>query len=152
MSTPYQGMFHSWNQSATGGNPVRESTGTHVARSEERNRETVPTPRFARKPSTMNSFSKQKGHTNRITWLINKCFRSRSFNLTTSPLHHLLCIGRLDSTQVSACSGCPSEAMLWIKEVEMVDSVDDFKSSCSILGVKLISRILRCWMRGLRQH
>ena len=29
-------------------------------------------------------------------------------------------------TQVSSCSGFPSEAMLWIKEVEMVDSMDDF--------------------------
>ena len=37
-------------------------------------------------------------------------------------------------TQVSACSGFPSEAMLWIKEVEMVDSVDDLKSSRSIHG------------------
>ena len=26
----------------------------------------------------------------------------------------------------------PSEALLWIKEVEMVDSVDDLKPSCSI--------------------
>ena len=28
-------------------------------------------------------------------------------------------------TQVSVCSSFPSEAMLWIKEVGMVDSVDD---------------------------
>ena len=46
----------SWNQSATGENPVRDSTGKPVARSEERNRKTIPTPRFARRPSTMNSF------------------------------------------------------------------------------------------------
>ena len=37
-------------------------------------------------------------------------------------------------TQVSSCVGFPSEAMLWIKEVEMVDSVDDLKSSRSIKG------------------
>ena len=37
-------------------------------------------------------------------------------------------------TQVSACSSFLSEAMLWIKEVEMVDSVDDLKSSRSIQG------------------
>ena len=36
-------------------NPVRESTGKPVARGEERNRETIPTPWFARRPSTMNS-------------------------------------------------------------------------------------------------
>ena len=32
-------------------------------------------------------------------------------------------------TQVSSCSDFPSEAMLWIEEMEMVDSVDDLKSS-----------------------
>ena len=28
-------------------------------------------------------------------------------------------------SEVCSCSNCPTEAMLWIKEVEMVDSVDD---------------------------
>ena len=40
-STPYQGMLHSLNKSATGENPVRESTGKFVARSEERKQETI---------------------------------------------------------------------------------------------------------------
>ena len=31
-----------------------------------------------------------------------------------------------NKTQASSCSDFPSEAMLWIKEVEMVDSVDEF--------------------------
>ena len=29
-------------------------------------------------------------------------------------------------TQVSSCSDFPSQAILWIKEVEMVDSVDNY--------------------------
>ena len=32
-------------------------------------------------------------------------------------------------TEVCTCSQFPTEAMLWIKEVELVDSVDDLKSS-----------------------
>ena len=36
--------------------------------------------------------------------------------------------------QVTTCSDFPSEAMLWIKEVEMVDSLDELKSSRSIAG------------------
>ena len=52
--SPYQGMLHSLSQSATGEKPVRENTGKPVARSGERNQETVPSPRFARRPSTMN--------------------------------------------------------------------------------------------------
>ena len=34
--------------------------------------------------------------------------------------------------QVTTCSDFPSEAMLWIKEVEVVDSVDELKTSRSI--------------------
>ena len=36
--------------------------------------------------------------------------------------------------QVIACSDFPSEAMLWIGEVEMVDSLDELKSSRSVSG------------------
>ena len=38
-------------------------------------------------------------------------------------------------TEVCTCSQLPTEAMQWIKEVEMVDSVDDLKSSSSIRGI-----------------
>ena len=40
-------------------------------------------------------------------------------------------------TELSTCSQFPTEAMLWIKEVEMVDSVDDLKSSLSIRGISM---------------
>ena len=36
--------------------------------------------------------------------------------------------------KVTTCSDFPSKAMLWIKEVEMVDSLDELKSSRSIAG------------------
>ena len=36
--------------------------------------------------------------------------------------------------EVCICSQFLTEAMLWIKEVEMVESVDDLKSSRSIRG------------------
>ena len=39
-------------------------------------------------------------------------------------------------TEVCTCSQFPTEAMQWIKEVEMVESVDDLKSSCSIRGIR----------------
>ena len=38
-------------------------------------------------------------------------------------------------TEVCTCSQFPTEAMQWIKEVEMVDSVDELKSSSSIRGI-----------------
>ena len=40
-------------------------------------------------------------------------------------------------TEVCTCSQFPTEAMQWIKEVEMVDSVDDLKSSSSTRGIPM---------------
>ena len=40
-------------------------------------------------------------------------------------------------TEVCTCSQFPTEAMLWIKEVEMVESVDDLKSSLSVRGSRM---------------
>ena len=40
-------------------------------------------------------------------------------------------------TEVWTCSQFPTEAMLWIKEVEMVESADDLTSSCSVRGIRM---------------
>ena len=40
-------------------------------------------------------------------------------------------------TEVCTSSQFPTKAMLWIKEVELVDSVDDLKSSCSVRGIQM---------------
>ena len=40
-------------------------------------------------------------------------------------------------TEVCTCTQFPTEALLWIKEVEMVESVDDLKSSCSVRGNRM---------------
>ena len=40
-------------------------------------------------------------------------------------------------TEVCTCSQFPTEAMQWIKDVEMVDSVDDLKSSSSTRGISM---------------
>ena len=37
---------------------------------------------------------------------------------------------------MTTCSDSPSDAMLWIKEVEMVDSLEELKSSRSVAGKK----------------
>ena len=53
-------------------------------------------------------------------------------------------------TEVCTCSQFPTEAMVWIKEVERVDSVDDLMSSSSIREFKC--RILKYSMRRSLQH
>ena len=40
-------------------------------------------------------------------------------------------------TEVCTCSQFPAEALLWITEVELVDSVNDLKSSCSVRGIQM---------------
>ena len=40
-------------------------------------------------------------------------------------------------TEVCTCSQFPTEAMHWIKQVEMVDSVDDLMSSSSVRGIQM---------------
>ena len=40
-------------------------------------------------------------------------------------------------TEVCSCSHFPSEAMQWIEEVELVDSVDDLRSSSSTRGISM---------------
>ena len=42
-------------------------------------------------------------------------------------------------TEVCACSQFPTEAMQWIKEVELVDSLDELRSSSSTRGVSMSS-------------
>ena len=41
---------------------------------------------------------------------------------------------KIQESKVTTCSDFPSEAMLWIKEVEMVDSMEELKSSRSVAG------------------
>ena len=53
-------------------------------------------------------------------------------------------------TEVCTCSQFPTEAMLWIKEVEMVESVYDLKSSCPVRGTQTPD--LKYLTRGLLQH
>ena len=40
-------------------------------------------------------------------------------------------------TEVCTCSQFPTEAMQWIKEVELVDSVDKLRTSSSIRGISM---------------
>ena len=105
-STLYQDMLHSLNESATCELPVRQSTSKSVARSQARNQETIPTSRFARRSSTMIFFFPAEGPQNYMTD------------------QQRLQISELQFDKISIVS----EEMLWIKEVEMDDSVDDLKS------------------------
>ena len=89
-------------------------------------------PTFVRRPSTMSLVFPVDFR--RLLWLDSKDTKYRNCN-STSSLHFLhFCWKTRFKNQVATCSDFPSEAILWIKEVEMVDSMDELKSSRSIAG------------------
>ena len=105
--TPYQGTVHSTTPSATGAVPVQVSTGQPVARGEER----IESTEF-------------------YGWTA----KTADIGASVRKMSTFQCLETSFKTQISSCSDVPSEAMWWIKEVEMVDSVDELKSSRSIAG------------------
>ena len=67
----------------------------------------------------------------------NDC-RFRISTLTSSLRQQpLLCWKIRFKTEVCTCSQFPTEAMQWIKEVELVDSVDELRSSSSTRGISM---------------
>ena len=80
----------------------------------------------------------------RPRWTVSQKF---IFSGGDSPKNYLADQQRLQSSDLLfdkfpapgtfACSQFTTEAMQWTKEVEMVDSVDDFKSSSSIRGISM---------------
>ena len=81
-------------------------------------------PMSARRPSTMNSFFPAEVPENSMAVQQRLQISELQFDKfsTLSSFSHWKIRFK---TQVSSCSDFPSEAMLWIKEVEMVDSVDE---------------------------
>ena len=73
----------------------------------------------------------------RIIEQTNNDCRFQIFISTNSPHHQRLLVKTRFKTEVCTRSQFLTEAMQWIKEVEMVDSVDDLKSSSSIRGISM---------------
>ena len=124
---PWQG-FNPWISN------VSEHTSPHVM-SERQPPDTTLDPRCQSGPSARNSFDSNEGR-------CSKDYRADQPRPQISDLHFdkfptqttFACWKIRFKTEVCTCSQSPTEAMLWIKEVEMVESVDDLKSSRSITG------------------
>ena len=89
-------------------------------------------------PSAKNSVIFSGGHS-------SKNYGADQQRLQISDLHFdkfptpatFACWKIIFKTEVCTCSQFPTEAMQWIKEVEMVDSVDELRSSSSIRGISM---------------
>ena len=127
-SSPYPGGFNPWISNVT------EDTAPHVA-SERQTPDTALDSRCQSGPTARNSFDPKEGR-------FSKDFGTDQQRLQISDPHldkfttsaTFACWKIRFKTEVCACSQFLAEAMPWIKEVEMVESVDDLKPSCSIRG------------------
>ena len=108
--TPYRGILHASNQSATGAIPVQVSTGTPVARGEERIGSTTAMPMSERRPSTMNSFLPAEIPQNSVAGQQRQQISELQFDSfpTSSSLS---CWKKGIKSQVSSCSDFPQK--LW---------------------------------------
>ena len=79
-SSRYSEMLNSRDVPATGHLPVQASTGQPVAESEDRDHDTIPTPRFLRSSSVGNSFTPNGGNNFKELW----SWPTKTSNLRTS--------------------------------------------------------------------
>ena len=106
--------------------------------SERQNPDTALDSRCQSGPSARNSFDPKEGR-------FSKDFGADQQQLQISDPHFdnfstsasFACWKIRFKTEVCACSQFLTEAMPWIKEVELVESVDDLKSSCSLRGIQM---------------
>ena len=115
------------------------NTGRSEARMDELQRNThnlaVPTPRFARKFSTWSHPSHVEGAYPQNCMVEQPRNQVSEMHFDKFPAPSTCqCWKTSFKTEVCSCSGYPSEAMHWMKEVEMVESVDDLKSWQSTRG------------------
>ena len=98
----------------------------------------VQDQRCQSRPSARNSVIPVREDFQRIMGKTNNDCRFQILILTNSPREPRSLVGRKDSTlRYVLVHNFLTEAMLWIKEVELVDSVDDLKSSCSVRRIQM---------------
>ena len=130
-SSTYPGGFNPWISNVT------EHTSPHVT-SERQTPDTVQDLRCQSGPSARNSFDLGEGR-------FSKDYCADQQRLQISEHHFdkfhtpttFACWKIRFKTEACTCSHFPTEAMLWIKEVEMVDSVDELRTSSSIRGISM---------------
>ena len=97
------------------------------------NHGTIPMPTFATRPLTASSTMPVELPQNCMVGQQRQQISELQFDKFPNPQSCLVWKIRFKN-QVTTCSDFPSDAVLWIKEVEMVDSLDELKSSRSVSG------------------
>ena len=97
------------------------------------NQGTIPMPTLATKPLTPSSAIPVELQQNYMVGEQRQQISELQFDKFPNPQAFLVWKIRFKN-QVTTCYDFPSEGMLWIKEMEMVDSLDESKSSRSVYG------------------
>ena len=122
------GGFNPWISNVT------EDTSPHVT-SERQIPDTALDPRCKSGPSASNSFDPKEGRFSNNDGADQQRLQISDLHVDKFPTPTTFACWKIRfNTEVCICSQFATEAMLWIKEVEMVESVDDLKSSRSIKG------------------
>ena len=130
--------------------PRAKGTGTSFARDDGQIKGTIPMPMFARRPSAMSSSILVKIQQNPMVGQQRQQISELHFDKFTTP-QLLLCWKIRFKNQVTTCSDFPSDTVLWINEVEMVDSLDEFLNPRDWLLHRIVQTV-RCWTRRLLLH
>ena len=100
--------------------------------------DTALDPRCQSGPSTRNSFDPSAGRETKDYGADHQILQISDLHFDKFPTPATFACWKIRfKTEVCTCSQFPTEAMLWIKEVEMVDSVDDLMSSSSVRGIQM---------------
>ena len=100
--------------------PQATGSGTLFERDDKQSRDTIPMPTFATRPSTVSSMIPVEFPQNSMVGQQRQQISEMQFDKFPNPQSFLVWKIRFKN-QATTCSDFPSEAMLWIKEVEMVD-------------------------------
>ena len=130
-SAPYLQELHQWNSSVE--EPLHSST---VEKSErpEQNQDL----RCQSGPSAKDSVIFSGGDSSNNDGANQQRLQILDLHFDKFPTPATLACWKIRfKTEVCTCSQFPTEAMQWINEVEMVDSVDELRSSSSIRGISM---------------
>ena len=116
---------------------MSEHTSPHVT-SERQTPDTALDPRCQSGPSARKSFDPNEGRFSRDYAADQQQQQISDPHFDKFPTPATFASWKIRfKNEVRTCSQFLAEAMLWIKEVEMVESVDDIRSSCSVRGIQM---------------
>ena len=130
-SAPYPQEFNQWNSSTK--EPLHTSTAERSERPEQ-NRDL----RCQSGPSAKDSVIFSGGDSSKNYGADQQRLQISDLHFDKFPTPATFACWKISfKTEVCSCSQFPTEAMQWIKEVELVDSVDELRYSSSTRGISM---------------